>query len=257
MLPDDDIILTLWYGIEKCLSGKDSKHYQAKLSLSETVLCGILFVLLGRSFRRYYRWLVKRGLFLSLPERSRLQRLVNHYSYLCEEFLGSKTFYGILDSFGIEIIHPIREGRSEESKAVSGKGKSNHRWIVGRKVAVTINQNYEIVTVSDDKANVCDNTFDQEQKDGAEITLTDLGFKKKEGTPDSFKICRKGQWNERMGVETLFSLWTRILNMKKSFHRTIGGFKAKLSYMAALTNIIIGKNEELGFAKLSMAQWSL
>ena len=257
MLPDDDIILTLWYGIEKCLGDKDRKHYQAKLSLSEIVLCGVLFVLLGRSFRRFHRWLLKRGILLSLPERSRLHRLVNHYSYLCEGFMGSKTFYGILDSFGIEVIHPIREGRSEESKAVSGKGKSNHRWIVGRKVAVTINQNYEIVKMSDDTANVCDNTFDDEHKDGADINLTDQGFKKKEGTPDSFKICKRGQWNERMAVETLFSLWTRVLNMKKSFHRTTEGFKAKLSYMAALTNIIVGKNEELGFAKLSMVQWSL
>jgi len=257
MLPDDDIILTLWYGIEHGLGEKNSKHYQAKLSLSEIVVCGVLFVLVGRSFRRYYRWLVKRKLFPVLPERSRLQRLVNHYSYVCEEFMGSRTFYGILDSFGIEVIHPIREGRSEESSAVSGKGKSNHRWIVGRKVAVTINQHYEIVTMSDDKANVCDNSFDEEHKEAVDINLTDQGFKKKEGTPESFKICKKGQWNERMGVETLFSLWTRILNMKKSFHRTTAGFKAKLSYLAALTNIIVGKNEELGFAKLSMVQWSL
>lgn len=257
MLPNDDIILQLWYGIEECLSGKDRKHYQAKLRLSETILCGVLFVLLGRSFRRYYRWLVKQELFVTLPERSRLHRLVNHYSFLCEEFLGSKTFYGILDSFGIEVIHPIREGRSEQSKAVCGKGKSNHRWIVGRKVAVTINQNYEVVKVNDEKDNVCDNSFDEEHTEAADINLTDQGFKKKEETPENFKICKKGQWNERMGVETLFSLWTRILNMKKSFHRTTEGFKAKLSYMVALTNIIVGKNEELGFAKLSMVQWSL
>ena len=155
------------------------------------------------------------------------------------------------------VQHPIREGRSEQSKAVSGKGKSNHRWIVGRKVAVTINQNYEVVKVTDEKDNVCDNSFDEEHKETADINLTDQGFKKKEGTPENFKICKKGQWNERMGVETLFSLWTRILNMKKSFHRTTEGFRAKLSYMIALTNIIVEKNEELGFAKFSMVQWSL
>lgn len=257
MLPDDDIILTLWYAIETCLGEKNGKHYQAKLSLAETILCGVLFVLLGRSFRRFHRWLGKQKIFSSIPERSRLQRLVNQYSFLCKGLLGSKTFYGILDSFGIEIIHPIREGRSKQSQQVSGKGKSNHRWIVGRKVVVTINQNYEIVALSDDKANVHDNTFDEEQKDGADITLTDLGFKKKEGTPENFKICKKGEWNERMGVETLFSLWTRILNMKKSFHRKTEGFRAKLRYLAALTNIIMRKNEELGFAKLSMVQWSL
>lgn len=257
MLPDDDIILMLWYAIEECLGKRNRKHYQAKLSLSEIVLCGVLFVLLGRSFRRFHRWLKKREIFLSIPERSRLQRLVNHYSFLCEAFLGSKTFYGILDSFGIEIIHPIREGRSKQSQQVSGKGKSNHRWIVGRKTAVTINQNYEIVTISDDKVNVSDNSFDEEHTEAADINLTDFGFKRKVGTPENFKICKKGQWNERMGVETLFSLWTRVLNMKKSFHRTTEGFRAKLSYLAALTNIIVRKNEELGFAKLSMVQWSL
>jgi hypothetical protein len=60
-----------------------------------------------------------------------------------------------------------------------------------------------------------------------------------------------------MGIETLFSLWTRICNMKKSFHRTVTGFKAKIWYLAALTNIVIRKNEELGFTRLSMVQWSL
>jgi len=171
---------------------------------------------------------------------------------LCRKFLGSKTFYGILDSIGIEIIHPIRENRSEQSKKVSKKGVSNHRWIVGRKVVTTINQRYEVVKVSDDTDNVSDTAFDEEHKDTAAIVLTDLGFKKKEGTPENFKICRKGTWNERMEVETLFSLWTRICNMKKSFHRTVQGFKAKISYLAAVTNIILRKNEELGFARLSM-----
>jgi hypothetical protein len=105
--------------------------------------------------------------------------------------------------------------------------------------------------------NECDNTLNDEHREAADINLTDQGFKKKVGTPASFKICKKGQWNERMGIETLFSLWTRICNMKKSFHRTTEGFKAKIAYLAALTNIILRKNEELGYAKLSMVQWSL
>ncbi len=257
MLPDDDIILYLFYTIATAIAGKDKKHSQGKLYLSEIVLCGVLFALKGISFRRFYKWLIKREIFPELPERSRLQRLVNKYWYLCEKLLGSKMFYGILDSFGIEIIHPIREGRSEQSKSVSKKGKSNHRWIVGRKVTITINQKYQIVKLNDTTANECDNTLGDEHADAADITLTDQGFKKKEGTPESFKICKKGQWNERMAVETLFSLWTRICNMKKSFHRTVRGFKAKIAYLATLTNIIVGKNEELGFARLSMVQWSL
>lgn len=257
MLLDEDIILHLFCEIADVLQDKDRKHIQGKLYLSEVVLCGVLFVLRGTSFRRFHVWLMKQHLFLSLPERSRLLRLVNHYDYLCEEFLGSKTFFGILDSFGIESIHPIREGRSKQSQRVSRKGKSNHRWIVGRKVAVTMNQRYEVVKLSNATTNVCDHDFNDHHADSADINLTDQGFRKKEGIPSSFKICTKGSWNERMLIETLFSLWTRICNMKKSFHRTIEGFKAKISYLAVLTNIIVRKNEELGFAKLSMVQWSL
>ena len=257
MLLDDDIILHLFFAIAEGLKDKDRKHSQGKLYLSEVVLCGILFVLHGRSFRQFHTWLVKRNLFQNLPERSRLNRLVNHYEYLCTGFLASKTFYGILDSFGVEVIHPIREGRSEESKTVSKKGKSNHRWIVGRKVAVTLNQKLEVVAVSNNTANVCDNTFNKDHKDAADINLTDMGFREKEHMPKSFKICRKGEWNERMSVETLFSLWTRVCNMKKSYHKSVQGFKAKISYLVALTNIIVSKNEELGFARLSMVQWAL
>lgn len=229
MLRDDDIILYLFYAIAEGLKEKDKKHSQGKMYLSEIILCGVLFALYGRSFRRFHPWLLKRKIFPDLPERSRLQRLVNHYGYLCEKFLGNKTFYGILDSFGIEVIHPIREGRSEESKEISKKGKSNHRWIVGRKVAVTINQQYEIVKMNDDTDNVCDNTFNEEQQNAADITLTDQGFKKKEGTSENFKICKKGQWNERMyelapevskvyvfleeGFENCF-IFLRIINLK-------------------------------------------
>ncbi|OGY54196.1 MAG: hypothetical protein A2912_00415 [Candidatus Buchananbacteria bacterium RIFCSPLOWO2_01_FULL_40_23b] len=257
MLLDEDIILHLFCEIADGLRNTDRKHVQGKLYLSEIVLCGALFVLHGTSFRRFHVWLMKQSLFPKLPERSRLLRLMNHYDYLCEEFLGSKTFFGILDSFGIEIIHPIREGRSKQSQQVSKKGKSNHRWIIGRKVAVTMNQHYEVVTVSEETANVCDHDFNGHHAESAAINLTDHGFKDKEGIPASFKICKKGSWNERMLIETLFSLWTRICNMKKSFHRTVKGFRAKISYLVTLTNIIIRKNEELGFARLSMVQWSL
>lgn len=179
MLLDEDIILHLFCAITKSLKEKDKKHSQGKLYLSEIVLCGILFVLHGKSFRQFHNWLVKLNLFKNLPERSRLLRLTTHYEYLCSELLGDKTFYGILDSFGIEIIHPIREGRSEESKAVSRKGKSNHRWIVGRKVAVTINQRFEVVKASDTTDNECDHVFNDEHKDTADINLTDKGFRKR------------------------------------------------------------------------------
>lgn len=256
MLQEDDIILYLFLGICEVLGEKDRKHSQGKLYLSEIVLCGVLFALRGVSFRRFHHWLVKRTLF-DTPERSRLLRLVIHYRVLCNEFLGSSTLFTVLDSFGVEMLHPCRGYRSKLIKKLYDKGKSNHRWIIGRKVAVSMNGKLEIIQVSDETANVYDATFNQDHSFADSISLTDRGFKKKEGTPETFKICKRGSWNERMVVETLFSLWTRICNMKRSFHRTLKGFQTKVGYLVALTNLIVNKNETLGFNKLSFVQWSL
>ena len=44
-------------------------------------------------------------------------------------FLGRPTVLGVIDTYGIELIHPVREGRS--SQQIGRKGLSNHRWIVG------------------------------------------------------------------------------------------------------------------------------
>lgn len=257
MLQDDDIILHLFCAVANSLGEEDYKHPQGKLYLSEIILIGVLFALRGTSFRRFYKWLLKQKVFMDLPERSRLQRLLINKRNYCNQFLGSATFFVVLDSLGIEVIHPIREGRSKQSQKLSQKGVSNHRWIVGRKLAVTINQSLQVVKMSDDTANVSDTIFDEQHALEGSITLTDRGFKKKEGTPQTFKICPKGKWNERMVIETLFSLWTRICNAKKSFHRSTEGIKAKLAYLVSLSNLIVGLNEKLGFRRLSMVQWAL
>lgn len=168
----------------------------------------------------------------------------------------------MIDSFGVEIIHPVREKRSKQSQQVSKKGKSNKRWIVGRKINISISGELEITDYQDDTANVCDNTFDEYyEKNDESIYLTDKGYRKQDkkgGTPDNFKICKKGTWNnERMWIERLFSLWTRICDMKHSFHRSVNGFQAKVAYLVSLTNIVFRLNESLGFHKCSLVQWAL
>src|SRR6266700_270403 len=78
------------------------------------------------------------------------------------------------------------------------------------------------------------------------LYLTDKGYRKQVkygGTPANFKICTNGTWNERMWIERLFTLWTRICGMKHSFHRSVKGFQAKVSYLVALTNIVFRLNE--------------
>jgi len=39
---------------------------------------------------------------------------------------------------GIELIHPMREGRSPQQ--IGRKGLSNHRWMVGGKLCLVLNQ---------------------------------------------------------------------------------------------------------------------
>lgn len=72
-------------------------------------------------------------------------------------FLANPTVMGVIDAYGIELIHPIREGRSE--KQIGKKGISNHRWIVGGKLCLLVNQEGLVVAFDADTANVCDNKF--------------------------------------------------------------------------------------------------
>jgi hypothetical protein len=45
---------------------------------------------------------------------------------------------GVADTSGIELVHPMREGRSPAQ--IGKKGLSNHRWIVGGKLCFILNQ---------------------------------------------------------------------------------------------------------------------
>lgn len=115
-------------------------HPQAKLAPSEVVTLGLLFALKGSGTRVFYRWAKRdlKPLFPKLPERTRLFCLLAAHHDGTQVFLASPTVLGICDSYGIELVHPMREGRSETQ--IGKKGKSNHRWIVGAKLALVLNQ---------------------------------------------------------------------------------------------------------------------
>jgi len=257
MLPDEETIIILLYcAICETVGQKDRRHPQSELFLSEILLCGVLWALKGGGFLGFYRWLTRRHLF-TLPERSRLQKLLKTHAENCDSFLAEPTFFNAMDTFGIEIIRPIREGRSGQSAVVARKGKSGHRWIIGRKVCVRINDNGQIVAYDDDTANVCDQRFNALAEDPAHLTLADSGFRCKTGIPDTLKICARGQWNERMAVETLFSLWERICNAKRFFVRSVKAFKARIAYLVAFTNIAIRLNLQKQIQPLAFAHFAL
>ena len=123
-----DFITELFFKVDNNID--DKKHPQAKLYPSEVVTIGLLYALKGCGQRNFWRWLTKdyRPLFLPLPCRTRLFRLLNSHRHYIECFLADPSILGVIDSYGIELLHPIREGRSD--KQIGKKGKSNKRWIV-------------------------------------------------------------------------------------------------------------------------------
>jgi hypothetical protein len=70
---------------------------------------GLLRALKGVGNRAFYRWLTRdyRPLFPRLLERTRLFRLFKTHQDWIQVFLASPTVVGVIDTYGIELIHPI------------------------------------------------------------------------------------------------------------------------------------------------------
>ncbi|AZI45092.1 hypothetical protein EHF33_19635 (plasmid) [Deinococcus psychrotolerans] len=78
------------------------------------------------------------------------------------------------------------------------------------------------------------------------IVLADWGYRSAEKTlvPANLKLCKKGTWNERMQVETAFSLLTRVVNLKRMDHRREAYLTAHLAYVAAVFNVLLAWSRE-------------
>jgi hypothetical protein len=240
-----------------------SKHPQASLWPSEVVTLGLLHALKGVGNRPFYRWLTRdyRPLFPRLPERTRLFRLFKTHQDWTRAFLAAPTVLGVIDPYGIELIHPIREGRSPQQ--IGRKGLSNHRWIVGGKLCLLLNQYGLVVGWDCASANVPDKTFHWliRQVDGRMIVLSDTGFHAAEGDPANLKLCQRGEWQDRMLVETVLSMLTVVCHFKKVMHRGWKYFQARLAFTMAAFNVLVrwyGLRPTMsGFVPLSMAGFSL
>jgi hypothetical protein len=47
------------------------------------------------------------------------------------------------------------------------------------------------------------------------LVLSDSAFHAAKGDPVNLKVCKRGQWNDRMMVETVLSMFTTISHLKK------------------------------------------
>ncbi|MFN8482684.1 MAG: transposase [Anaerolineae bacterium] len=258
----EDFIIELFCRVDDAMP-TIRKHSQASLYPSEIVTLGLLFALKGVGNRAFYRWLARdwRPWFPKLPERTRLFRLLKTHHAWTTFFLAQPTVLGVADSYGIELLHPIREGRSRHQ--IGKKGVSNKRWIVGGKLAFVLNQLGLIVAWDCATANVHDTTFQAliAPYDEVMIVLTDYGFHAQAGDPPNMKVCQRGEWNVRMVIETVLSMLTTVCHFKKVAHRIWDYFEARLAWTMAAFNVLVQWHgltpDDDGFVHLSIAEFSL
>ena len=235
-----DFTIELFCRVDEVLHDQ-TKHPLSKLHPSEVVTLGLLQALRRQGHRAFYRWVVKElgHLFPHLPEQSRLFRLLEKSRHLLHRFDAQTTTLGVCDTIGVELLHPRREGRCWWHYA--RKGKSNGRWIVGAKFFVLLNSWGEIVEWSLSRANRHDTLFHPviESYEEKMIVLADSGFHAAVGDPANLKLCPRGHWNERMLIETAFSLLEGVLSLKKIDRRVCHMIKSTLAYAAAAYNICI------------------
>jgi hypothetical protein len=236
---------------------------QAKLNPSEVVTIGILFALIGGHFRAFYRWL-KRDydkLFGGLPDRTSMLRQLQAQQYPADQLLAEPSVLKVIDSFPLEWLFPIREGRS--SRQLGKKNKDKGRWSIGLKLCWILNTVGQVVGWHWLTMNRSDQDFlplvDLLQQEA--VVLSDLGFRCKNGTPDNLKLCTQGTWNERMVIETVFSLLTVVCHAQKMFHRVERHIQARLAYTAAMFNVLVSLFHQLhpdeNALKISIAEFSL
>ena len=258
----DDFIIALFLRVDTAMTDVP-KHPDAHLYPSELVMLALLYALKGVGPRAFYRWLTNnyRTWFPGLPERTRLFRLFATHADWAEYFLAQPTPLGVADTYGIELRHPWREDRAAQQ--IGGKGLSNHRWIIGAKLAYVVNQYGLIVAWDYAAANVADNAFRGLIADFQDemVILTDTAFHGEWGDPPNQKVCKRGTWNVRMVVETVLSMLTTVVHFKQLSQRTWANLRARLAYTMALFNILVLWDglpvDADGNIHLSIAEFSL
>ena len=113
-------------------------------------------------------------------------------------------------------------------------------------------------------ANVYDGSRSQHIVDNVTDQMgvfADEGFTKVDWHPVNLRICSRGQWNDRMLIETILSMLTGGCHLKKVTHRCWAYFKTRLAFTMALFNLLVQwdglPSDNDGFVPLSMAQFTL
>lgn len=258
----EDFITELFCRIDDQMN-PSQKHSQSRLYPSELVTIGVLFAWKGVGERAFYRWLRRDylKLFPGLMERTRLFRALKAHQDWAAQFLVAPSLLSLADTYGIELLHPRREGRSPTP--LGNKGKSNLRWIIGAKLGFVLNHLGLFVALDCNLASVHDSAFRPmvAALEGQTVVLVDSGFHGQSGDPANMKVCPRGQWNTRMLVETVLSMLTLVCHLKKVAHRVADYFRMRMAFIASAFNLIVQwhglQPDATGFVKLSIADFSL
>jgi hypothetical protein len=175
----------------------------AKLYPSEVVTPGSLFALKGGHFRAFFGCMKRDAAYLfgGLPHRTSLGRQVPVQQAPTDWLMEQPSVLKGVDSYPIELIFPIRQGRS--SQQFGGKHKDKRLWSVGVKLWWRLNTFGQVGGWIGDPMNVPDNHFLDffEQYDQQAI----LGAA---GLPDNVKLCKTGTWNDTVRLDTSLSMLT-------------------------------------------------
>lgn len=239
------------------------KHPQARLYPSELVTLGMLFAIKGVGERAFYRWLARdyRGLFPHRPERTRLFRLLKAHRDWADRFLAQPSLLGVADTYGIELLHPRREGRSPQQ--LGNKGLSHWRWIIGAKLGFVLNHLGLVCAWDCNLASVADKDFRHLVAPFADqmVVLVDSAFHGHAADPANMKVCKRGTWNTRMLIETVLSMLTTVCHLKQLAHQQADYFRARMAFVLSAFNVLVqwhGLNPDAqGMVHLSIAEFSL
>ena len=112
-------------------------------------------------------------------------------------------------------------------------------------------------------AHAAENTFEglMRQCEERMILLSDTAFPAAAGDPANLQLCRRGEWEDRILVETVLAMLTLVFHVKKVLHRGWAYCRARLAFTMAACKVLVQwsgfQPNASGFVPLSMAELSV
>ena len=169
-----------------------------------------------------------------------------------------------IDTYGIELIHPMREGRSppadwpqrplEPPLDCRGQTVSPLDRVGGLMWGGRVPPRTSPITPSRGWIR---------QVDGRMIVLSDTAFHAAEGVPANLKLCQRGEWQDRLPHrDGALHADTRLPCQAGHASRVGGPFQARLAFTMAAFNVLVlmdgfQPRHGSGFVPLSIAEFSL